>query len=333
MTRYLARRLAFSLLLVVAAAVLTFLIFEVIPGNVVLLILGSTTGGVRPNPARIHAVQAELGLNHSSADLLLRWLVGLLRFNFGRSYITGQSVGSALASRLPISAALVLLAVLISVVISVPLGVLAAVKRNTWVDQLIRVFCSAGYSVPDFLLAIILVIVLVKSVGWFPPLDYANPLHDPLAAVGQLLVPAFCLGYRAASLLTRIIRSSMLEVLQAEYLRTAEAKGLGRTRVLLLHGLRSSLLPIVTMLGLEVVLLFGGTAVIETYFNIPGIGGYIVSSAINHDVPAVQGAVFALVAVVVAVNLVIDLICAWLDPRVRLTTRRGLASTSGVQTV
>jgi peptide/nickel transport system permease protein len=313
MLHYLARRILWAVPTLFGAVTMIFFIMHILPGDIVTVI---TADGGR-SPELIAEMRRELGTDRPVVEQYGRWLTSVLSLDFGTSLWSNQPVARELATRLPYSLVLVLLATAISVLIAVPVGVLSALKQDTWIDYTLRCLTVAGLSIPSFWFAILIVVFLLNVFSWFPPLGYASLVEQPWVAIQQLIFPALALGYRQSAVAARMLRSSMLEVLHEDYVRTARAKGLGNRTVHYLHALKNAILPVITVFGLELVALFSGAVVVEKIFNVPGIGSLLVDAIVRRDVPVIQGAVFAIVAFVLFVNLAVDLTYAWIDHRIR----------------
>jgi len=240
-----------------------------------------------------------------------------VRLDFGNSYWTRQPVIEELKRRYPITANLAVMSLLLGTFIAIPVGVLSAIRQDTLADYAARVFVISGLSIPNFWLAILIILGLVHYFKWLPPLDYAPLWVDPWQNFKQLVFPALVTGYRLSAIGARMTRSSILEVLRDDYVRTARSKGLRERVVVLKHALRNALLPVITIIGLELLTLFGGLVVIETVFTVPGIGRYLVDAITHRDYPSVQALVFMFAVLVVTVNLLVDIVYGFLDPRIR----------------
>jgi peptide/nickel transport system permease protein len=245
------------------------------------------------------------------------WVWNALRFDFGNSYWTRQPVIDELGRRYPMTANLAFLSLILGTLIAIPVGVLSAVRQDTLIDYGARIFTIAGLSVPNFWLAILIILGLVHYFKWLPPLDYAPFWVDPWLNFKQLVFPALVTGYRLSAIGARMTRSSVLEVLREDYVRTARAKGVRERVVVLRHALQNALLPVITIIGIELLVLFGGLVVVETVFTIPGIGRFLVDAITHRDYPSIQALVFVFAAFVLVVNLLVDIVYAILDPRIR----------------
>jgi peptide/nickel transport system permease protein len=313
---YLAKRLLLIVPTLFGVAAVVFLIMRVIPGDVTLLILGGDQTG-RIDPQQLAAMRHQLGLDQPLAVQFGTWLWGVLRLDFGTSLWTGQPVIDEVFIRLPLSLEVAILATIVSVLLAIPLGMIAAVRQDTWVDYLIRVVSIGGQAIPSFWVGILVILALVIYFGWGPPLEFTPPWVDPWANFQQLVWPVLTVGYRYAAVTTRMTRSTVLEVLREDYIRTAWAKGLRERVVVIRHALKNAMLPVITLVGTEFAFLIGGLVVTETVFTLNGVGRFVVDAVAHRDYPVVQALVFLIALCFVVVNLLIDLTYAWLDPRIR----------------
>lgn len=315
MRAYVIRRLLWIVPTLFGAATFIFLVLQVLPGDVALVIMGEE--GPISGPERLEALREELGLNRPLYQQYFSWLWGMARLDLGESLWTGQPVVRELWVRLPYTLALVAVAVTFSISLAIPIGVLSALRQDSWVDYILRSFTIVGLSLPSFWFAILIVLFLLMAFQWFPPLTYAPVYEKPIVAFQQLIFPGLALGYRQTAVAARMMRSSMLEVLREDYVRTARSKGLTERIVVYVHALKNAVLPVITIFGLEIIILFSGAVIVERIFNIPGIGGLLVDALARRDIPLVQGIVMLVVGFVVIVNLITDLLYAWVDPRIR----------------
>jgi peptide/nickel transport system permease protein len=316
MRTYIAKRLLLMVPTLLGVAAIVFLIMRVIPGDVALMILGGDDGG-NIDQRQLVAVRQQLGLDQALIVQFGHWLWGIVRLDFGNSLWTGQPIIHELAVRLPLSLQLALMATVVSVLIAIPLGTLAAVRQDTWVDYLVRVVSIGGLAIPSFWIGILVILALVISFGWGPPLEFTPPWVDPWENMAMMVWPVVTVGYRYAAVTTRMTRSTLLEVLREDYIRTAWAKGLRERAVVVRHALKNSMLPVVTLIGTEFAFLIGGLVVTETVFTLNGIGRFVVEAVAHRDYPVVQALVFLIAFSFVVVNLLVDLTYAWFDPRIR----------------
>jgi len=296
-------------------AVLIFFLLRIVPGDIVeLKYAGSGTYAPKEALAR---ERAQLGLDQPIWKQFVTWIIGIPRLDFGTSMWTGQPITHEIAIRLELSLELALMATFVAVLISIPLGALAAVKQDTWIDYCVRIFSIAGLAIPSFWLGIVIILVFVIYFRWLPPLTFTPFWVDPTANLTQLIWPALAVGYRYSAVATRMTRSAVLEVLREDYIRTARAKGLWERAVLIRHALKNALLPVITVIGLEFAFLVGGLVVTEQVFNLNGIGKLFVEAISQRDYTMVQSLVLLTSFVFIFVNFLVDLINAWLDPRIR----------------
>jgi peptide/nickel transport system permease protein len=313
---YILKRLLLIIPTLLGVAVIVFLIMRVIPGDVALMILGGDDGG-QINQQQVDALRQQLGLDQPLIVQFATWLWGVVRFDFGDSLWTGQPIVHELAIRLPLSLQLALMATFVSVLIAIPLGTLAAVRQDTWIDYVVRVVSIGGLAIPSFWIGILCILFLVIYFGWGPPLEFTPPWVDPWVNLQMMIWPVVTVGYRYAAVTTRMTRSTVLEVLREDYIRTAWAKGLREGVVVLRHALKNSMLPVITLIGTEFAFLIGGLVVTETVFTLNGIGRFVVEAVAHRDYPVVQALVFLIAFSFVMVNLLVDLTYAWFDPRIR----------------
>ncbi len=321
MYRYIINRVLLAIPTLIGAAALVFLLMRLIPGDICVVRLG---GGGGTFDARAVAVcHAELGLDRPVVMQFLDFLWGLFRFDFGISMWSGKPVSYEIAARLPISLEIALLATAVAIAIAIPLGTVSALKQNSWIDIVVRTVAIAGMATPSFWLGIVVLLAILSVSGaitgapWMPPIDYVPLWQDPLRNLSMAILPAVTVGYRYAAVIMRMTRSAMLEVMHEDYIRTARAKGLMRRIIINRHALKNALLPVVTLIGIEFAFLIGGLVVTEQVFNLNGIGRLFVQAVQNQDYTLTQALVMLVVIVFVLTNLVVDLLYAWLDPRIR----------------
>src|SRR5262245_11318929 len=295
-------------------SMLIFVLMRLAPGNITDIIFESA-GYV--DEADRHRLEAELGIDKPVAVQYLNWLGDFLRGDLGKSYRYELPAWEVIKPRLPVTLELAVLALGFSVLLGVPTGVVSAIRRGTTVDYALRVFSLAGLSMPSFWLGMIVILLLVRSLGWIPSMTYVSPFDNLGANLFQFLLPALAVGYRSSALIMRITRSTMLEVLREDYIRTAWAKGQRGTQVVWRHAFKNASLPVTTLLGIEFAFLIGGLIVTETVFNLPGVARYLVDAIQGRDYPIVQNLTMLIAVVVVTANLVVDLLYTWLDPRIK----------------
>ena len=315
MPQYILKRLLLMIPTLFGVAALVFFLLRVLPGDIVEIKYAGS--GAYVTKEAIAAERAQLGLDQPLWRQFWNWIAGIARFDFGNSMWTGQPITREIAIRLELSIELAVLATLVAMLISVPLGTLAAVKQDSWIDYFVRVFSIAGLAIPSFWLGIIIILAFVIYFHWLPPLTFTSLWQDPMANLAQLIWPALAVGYRYSAVATRMTRSAVLEVLGEDYIRTARAKGLWERAVLMRHALKNALLPIITVIGLEFAFLIGGLVVTEQVFNLNGIGKLFVEAISQRDYTMVQTLVLLTSFVFIFVNFMVDLLNAFLDPRIR----------------
>ena len=290
-----------------------FLLLRIVPGNIADILFDSA-GLI--DPAEKQKIIADLGLDLPLPLQYAQWIGGLLRGDLGFSYVSEKPVIDEILPRIPITARLAGLAMMFAIAMGVPLGVISAVRQNTWTDYGLRVLSLSGLSMPSFWLGLLVLMAFVQVLGWIP--IYNRQPDSIWAEFGILALPALVVGFRSSALVMRLTRSSMLEVLKQDYIRTARSKGASERTVNYEHALRNALLPVVTIIGIEAAFLIGGLIVTETVFNIPGVARFLVEAIRSRDYPIVQNLVMFIAVVVVTINFLVDLTYTMLDPRIRL---------------
>jgi peptide/nickel transport system permease protein len=314
MAKYVLHRLVLVLPTLLGISVLVFGLMRLLPGDVVQVMLGAEA---QLAPEQRQTLYRLFGLDAPLHVQYLRWLGDLARGDLGVSLRTAEPVTAIIGRRLPITLELGLLAAALSWLVAVPLGALSAVRRNGILDGLAHVVGLVGLSVPNFWLATMLLLMTSLYLRWQPAGEWASPFQDPLANGAQVLLPVLSLSAALIAVVMRMTRSSMLEVLGQDYVRTARAKGLGEARVLARHAFKNAAIPVITVMGVQVGYLLGGAVVVELIFGLPGIGWMILNGIYQRDYPLVQGGVLFVAVAFVLVNLVVDVVYAWLDPRIR----------------
>lgn len=312
MLSYLIRRLLLMALTLFGVSIAIFLLLRIVPGNIADILFDSA-GLI--DPAEKAKIVADLGLDLPLYQQYAQWIGGLLQGDLGYSYVSEKPVLEEIAPRIPITAKIALLALIFSVIAGVPLGVISAVRQNTPLDYLLRVTSLSGLSMPSFWLGLLILMAFVHYLGTIPIYERDPPTF--MAGLTMLAVPAAAVGFRSSALIMRLTRSSMLEVLRQDFVRTARSKGLPEGAVTYNHALRNALLPVITTIGIEVAFLFGGLIVTETVFNIPGVARFLVEAIRWRDYPMVQNLVMFTATIVVVVNLIVDLVYMVIDPRIR----------------
>ncbi|MCB1741697.1 MAG: ABC transporter permease [Gammaproteobacteria bacterium] len=322
MYKYMIKRLLLTIPTLFGAAVLVFLLMRVlIPGDPCEIRLGGT--GMYVDEEQIQICRENFGLNQSLLVQFFQFVGGYFTGDLGISMWTFKPVTYEIGLRFQLSLQVAIMATLVAVVISIPLGIISAVKQNTWIDYVVRAFSIAGIAIPSFWLGILIILGLLIvtqelfGTPWMPPIEYVPPWEDPVGNLTQLIWPAVATGYRYSAVATRMTRSAMLEVLREDYVRTARAKGLMEKVIINRHALKNALLPVVTIIAIEFAFLMGGLVVTEQVFNLNGLGKLFVEAVTNHDFSMTQQLVMLVVLIFVLTNFVVDLMYAWLDPRIR----------------
>jgi peptide/nickel transport system permease protein len=315
MLRYTIHRLLLMIPTLFGVAVLVFIMLRLMPGDIVEARFLAEGGAV--SQAAIEAERARLGLDKPMWEQFVDWMTGMLVGDFGLSMWTGRPVIDEIGSRLPLSLQVAVMATILATFIAIPLGTLAALFKDRWIDRIIQVFAVAGLAVPSFWLGMLIIMFLLLTFNWIPPLTFTPIYEDPWRNMSQLIWPALAVGYRYSAVATRMTRSTILEVLQEDYIRTARAKGVFERIVVARHAMRNAMLPVITVIGLEFAFLIGGLVVTEQVFNLNGIGKLFVETVTRKDYTMVQALVMLVAAFFIFVNFVVDLLYAALDPRIR----------------
>ena len=317
MLAFLARRVLLVIPTLIGVAIAVFFLIRVMPGDVVVVKLRAD--GANVTEETIQAERKRLGLDQPLHVQFADYMTGLARGDLGKSLWTGESVAKEIWTRFPVSFEVAILATLIALAIAIPLGTLSAIYRDTWIDWLVRILAVSGLAIPSFWLGMLIILALLSMFNWLPKIGYVSIFQDPIGNLTGLIWPALSVGYRYAAVATRMMRSALLEVLREDYIRTACAKGLYQKLITRRHALRNALLPVVTVVGLEFAFLIGGLVVTEQVFNLNGIGKLFVDATTRGDFALIQGLVLLIAVIFIIVNLIVDLLYAVLDPRIRLS--------------
>ena len=315
MLRYTINRLLLMIPTLFGVAVLVFVLLRLMPGDIVELRYLMDGGQVSPEV--LAQERARLGLDKPLWEQFVDWITGILVGDFGVSMWTGRPVWDEISSRFQLSFQVAIMATILATIIAIPLGTLAALFKDTWIDRLIQVFAIAGLAVPSFWLGMLIILGLLLTFNWIPPLTFKPFYEDPWHNLSQLIWPALAVGYRYSAVATRMTRSTILEVLQEDYIRTARAKGLRSQAVIYRHALRNALITPLTVIGLLVANLASGTVIIEIVFNVPGVGRLLINSVSRRDYPIMQGVILVTALIYIVASLVVDLLYSAVDPRVK----------------
>ena len=315
MAKYIVKRLLLMIPTLLGVAVLIFFLMRVVPGDIVeMRFAGESAFAQKEN---LDKERARLGLDRPLWEQFVTWMLGIVRLDFGTSMWTGSPIIEEIKLRAALSFQLAVMATVIAVVLAIPLGVIAALKQDTWVDYGVRIFSIAGLATPSFWLGIVFILMLLIVFKWLPPMVYTPFWVNPWQNMLQLIWPALAVGYRYSAVATRMTRSAMLEVLREDYIRTARAKGLWLKLILSRHALKNAMLPVLTVIALEFAFLMGGLVVTEQVFNLNGLGMLFVESVARRDYTLTQALVLLVATVFIVVNFFVDLAYAWIDPRIR----------------
>ncbi len=306
------RRLLSAIPVLFIVSLISFGLMRLIPGDPAASIAGPSA-----TPAQIEQLRRDLGLDEPLLLQLLHYYQGLLQGDFGKSLLLGKGVLAATLERLPVTIGLSLYALVLTLLIGVASGIIAALRQNTWVDQVAMMIAMLGISIPNFFLGLLMIIFFAVQLGWLPSGGYVPFTQDPIGWLRSTTMPAISLALLQAGLLARITRSGMLEVLRQDYVRTARAKGLPERQVILKHALANALIPIVTVVGIIISLLLSGAVVTEALFSLPGMGQLLTQAVLSRDYPMVQGGLLLVTTFLVVVNILVDILYALIDPRVR----------------
>ena len=314
MRTYITRRVLHGLLVLWLVSLVIFSLVRILPGDAVIMQLDQAAA---PTPEALTRARQELGLERPFLAQYRTWISGVVQGDLGRSLITRRPVTQELLKRINLTSHLAVMSVIVALLIALPVGVLSAVKQDTLSDYVGRLFAILGLSLPDFWLATVVITFLAIWFQWIPPIGFAPLWVDPVRCLSQLLIPAVIIGARLAAVSMRMTRSSLLEVLGQDYIRTARAKGARERAVIVRHALKNALIPVVTVVGQQFSVLLGGTVIVEFIFLQPGVGSLILDAVLLRDYTLIQGAVLFFATVIVVTNLLVDLSYAWLDPRIR----------------
>lgn len=321
MYQYIIKRILLIIPTIFGASFVVFFLLRLIPGDVCELRLAGT--GLYVDQETIEICRDKLGLNQSLIKQFMDFVLGILIFDFGDSMWTGKPIVYEIGLRFELSLQIAIMATIISILIAIPLGTISAINQDTWIDYIVRSISIVGIAIPSFWYGILIILgILIFTQNlfgepWIPPLDYVPIWVDPWRNLSQLIWPALAIGYRYSAVTTRMMRSAMLEVLREDFIRTARAKGLLESIIINRHALKNSLLPVVTIIGIEFAFLMGGLVVTEQVFNLNGLGKLFVDSVMSSDYVMTQSLVMVVVIIFVFTNLVVDILYALLDPRIR----------------
>jgi peptide/nickel transport system permease protein len=317
MARYILSRLLQSIPVLILVSVISFGLMKLVPGDPAILI-----GGPTATPAELDNIRSNLGLDQPFHVQMWRYYAGLARGDLGTSLLLGKPVLEATLERIPVSLSIAVYSMVLTLLLGLSCGVIAALNRNKWLDQGVMIFALIGVSLPNFWLGLMLIILLSVHLGWLPTGGYVPWQSDPVGWFKTTTMPAISLALLQVGLLARITRSTMLEVLRQDYIRTARAKGLPEVVVIAKHAFRNVMIPVVTVIGVIFSVLISGSVVVESVFSVPGIGSLLGSAVLRRDYPMIQGGLLLVASALLALNLIVDVLYAYFDPRVRYDVRR-----------
>jgi peptide/nickel transport system permease protein len=317
MTTYIARRLLQTVVVLLLVSIIVFFALRTLPGNPVLMLV--TPSALKEyTDQQIQALEHEFGLDKPMVVQYFNWLSGiLLHGDLGTSIVNRNSVSQSLVQRLPVTFHIGILAIILAIIIGVPAGVICAVRRGKWQDNIVTLLANIGITAPNFWVGMLMIYFLGLYLNILPVFGYTSPFTNFGMSIKQIIMPVACLSVYPIASVTRQTRSSMLEVMRQDYIRTAWSKGLKERLVIIKHAMKNGLIPVVTLLGMNVGVVIGGSVLIETVFNIPGMGRLAVDAILNQDYPIVQGVVLTIATAVAVTNLLVDISYGWIDPRIR----------------
>jgi peptide/nickel transport system permease protein len=316
MARYVLLRLLHGVIVIIIVSMFVFLMMHLLPGDPVLLYLDKAAI-VNVDQATLQHLRAEFGLDKPLIEQYLHWMNNIFHGDLGRSIFTKLAISSIIKRSFPITAYLGILSLLLSSVIAISAGIICALKRGSWLDTAVTSLTNVGVSAPIFWLGILLIYLFGVDLKWLPIYGYTSPFENLWLSIRQIIMPVICLSVVSISFVTRQTRSSILEIVRNDYIRTAWAKGLNEKTIVTRHVLKNSLIPIATLIGLQVSSIISGSVLVESVFNIPGVGRMMVDALFSHDYPIVQGGALLIASFVVVINLLVDISYGWLDPRIR----------------
>lgn len=312
MWRYITKRILIAIPVLIGISIVAFFLIRLVPGDTVTALLGANY-----NQEQAAALRADYGLDKPLITQYLIWVKNLLKGDFGHSFFTNQAVSSSIMERLPVTFELMIMSFIYCLLIAIPLGAVASLKKNSLLDYLATIFGLLGVSIPNFWLATILILVFSLYMGWFPSGGFVSFFADPIANLRYMFLPSIALGASVGAVVMRMTRSSMLEILKQDYIEMARAKGVSQKILIISHALKNALIPVITVLGIQMGYLLGGSVIIEQIFSLPGIGRLALQAITNRDYILMQGSILFVAAGFVIINLLVDLIYALINPQIR----------------
>jgi peptide/nickel transport system permease protein len=317
MTTYILRRLIQAVVILVIVSLLVFFVMRLLPGDPIIIYVAQTAELEAMPPEMIETLRAKFGLDKPLMVQYFNWMSGIFQGDFGESIFYHEKVGKLLLERFPVTLHIGVLALIVGAILGVLAGLLAGIRRGKWIDKVITPLTYVGITIPVFFVAILMIYTFGLRLGWLPISGYTSPLDDFWLSTRQIIMPVICMAVFSIAANARQMRSSMLEVIHQDYVRTAWAKGLNELRVISRHAMKNSLIPVITLMGVGVGITLGGSVIVETIFAIPGVGRLMVSSIFGQDYVVVQAITFVIAVIILLVNLIVDISYGWLDPRIR----------------
>ena len=317
MTTYIIRRLAQAIVVLVMVTLIVFFVMRLLPGDPLLIYLAQSADLEAIPPEMIEEMRKEFGLDKPIMVQYVRWVADIAHGDFGTSIFYREKVSTLMLERFPVTLHLGLLSLFVGALVGMTVGLLAAVRRGRWLDKILTPLTYIGVTVPVFWLGILLIYAFGLKLHWLPIAGYTSPLEDFWLSTRKIIMPVFCLALFGLAANARQMRSSMLETIRQDYIRTAWSKGLNERTVIMRHALKNSLIPVITLIGIGISFIFGGSVLVETVFAIPGVGSLLVSSIFGQDYVVVQAITLVIAVIVLTVNLLVDLSYGWLDPKIR----------------
>jgi peptide/nickel transport system permease protein len=317
MTAYIVRRLLIALIILFLMTLIVFFVIRLLPGDPLIIFLGQSMDVGNLSSAELGQLRAKYGLDKPIIEQYANWVLGLLRGDLGTSIYYHEKVSKLMLERFPITLHLGLTAFVLSSISGILLGLLAAIRRGTWIDTTATALANIGVTIPVFWLGLLLMYTFGLKLHWLPIAGYTSPFADFWLSTKQIIMPVVCLSITILAYTARQMRSSMLEVIRQDYVRTAWSKGLGEGAVIMRHALKNSLIPVITLLGMSVGMVFGGSVIVETVFAIPGVGRLLVTSIFAKDYAVIQSGTLVIATIIILTNLIVDISYGWFDPRIR----------------
>ena len=317
MTTYIIRRLIQAVFVLIIVTLIVFFVMRLLPGDPIIIYVAQSAQLEAMPPEMIDELRAQFGLDKPLMIQYFNWVANIFQGDFGTSIFYHENVGTLMAERFPVTAHIGVLALIVGAILGLIAGLFAAIRRGKWVDKVITPLTYVGITIPVFFLAILMIYTFGLNLGLLPIYGYTSPLEDFWESTRQLVMPVFCMAVFGLASNARQMRSSMLEVVRQDYVRTAWSKGLNERSIIIRHALKNSLIPVITLMGLGVGMILGGSVLVETIFAIPGVGRLMVSSILGQDYVVVQAITFVMALIILVVNLIVDISYGWLDPRIR----------------